>query len=148
MESHKPRSLTLAVGEESDEEYDAEVDFGDFLVADLAQTIKDIHGFCHSDSKLTAVFGNTSITIDSQDVAADAEERLKGIVVVGRRVLEEESHLHPLNVFGTLLELDGWSMTSVTLRTPLWMRDVQEWPLIIVSDWHPELRCLEISISS
>ena len=140
------RKTSILIDEEDFEE--EEIDFGDFLVADLAQTIKDINGFCHGGSLPLVHLGNTSITINEQDVTHDARERLSGLAIIARRVMEEEPQLHPLEVVGPILDLDGWSWTTVTLRTPLWLHDVQEWPLVLVSDWHEELRCLETSISS
>lgn len=130
----------IVISEDDDAGY-TDVDFADFLVADLAEVVKDISGYCNGMPSVQ--FGNTSVTIREQLVDQDARAQLEAVMLVARRVMEQEPHLQPGEVATALLALDGWSWTKVTLRTPLWLHDVQEWPLVLVSEWYEELKCLE-----
>lgn len=138
---HSKRSLII-----SEDEDLPELDLEDFLIADLVATIKDISDYCSEEP--TAKIGNTAVTIDGQPVAQDARERLGMIVEVVRGVRKAEPHLPQIEIVVPVLQLDGWSLTKVTLRTPLWLRDVQEWPLADVAGWHKELECVETYTSS
>jgi hypothetical protein len=120
-------------------------DFHDFMVADLAATIKDISDYVGGVP--TVEIGKTQVKVHSQPVYQDARERLEVIVDMCRRAQQAEPHLPQIDVLVPLLNVDGWSLTEVTLRTPLWLYDVQEWPLREVVSWHEELRCLETYLS-
>lgn len=131
----------------SDVEGDGHVDFEDFLISELAGTLRDISSFCHGGALPSVQIGKATVTVHEQDVDCGARERLCWIAIAARRVTEEEPDLNPIDVVVPLLDLDGWSLTSSTLRTPLWLRAVREWPLDRVAEWHEELKCLGISIS-
>lgn len=120
-----------------------EIDFGDFLIFELADAVKNIHDVIHMGCLPTVKLGTVTLTINEQDVGQDARARLSNIVELIRYVINAEPNLEIADVVVPILELDGWSVTRKTLRTPIWLRDINEWPLPVVGGWYEELKCLE-----
>jgi len=127
--------------EDPDEWYHAS-DLMDGLILDMGDTVKGFTDLFSGDS-LRVQYENAVVTIDEQDICCDAKERLDAIVEAARSLIALEPGLSPGDAISPLLRADGWTVTNKTLRTPLWLHDVQEWPLSIVECWHEELGCLE-----
>ena len=79
--------------------------------------------------------GNVCVQIDSQDVFEPAESRLGTIMDVARQI---EIGVPTRSVAMQILATDGWSFTEFTVRTPTWLRDVQEWTFMELGAMHRE----------
>ena len=122
-------------------------DFMDGIISDLGETVKGFRDMVTGGGLPQVQFRDMVVTIEEQDVYDDARERLEVLVQMTKSVMGVESGLSAGDIINQLLHADGWTVTRVTLRTPLWLRDVQEWPLALVECWHKELGCLEPSTS-
>ena len=133
--------MELAEVDLDDEDF--EPDLEDYLLLGMAETVAGMEQLAemmgHETFMPTAdIFGpegEAVVTIDSQDVFTPAQERLSAIMEVARQI---EVGLPTKDVARQILATDGWSFTEYALRTPTWLRDVQEWTLLELAKMHSE----------
>jgi hypothetical protein len=120
------------------------IDLSVLLIVELAESVRGIYDVFKGPSSIN--IGDVVFSIDRRDVNDDARDRLCALMDVVRQIVSSEK-MAVDDVVKDVLKLDGWSWTDTTLRTPLWLRDVQEWPWSQVIEWHSELRCIVPFIS-
>lgn len=117
-------------------------DIEDLIISEMEETVGMLCLFS-GDERVSFDFGDGVVfEIDEQDPLVPWVERLESLLD-GVRFVCKETGMSEDYICEKLLGLDGWSWTKKTFRTPVWIDDFAEIPLMDAIDLKGELSWLE-----
>lgn len=121
-------------------------DLDDFIIHGLYRTVGKLHLLSGVDNPKVRLEG-VDIEIGEQDPRQQWRERLNLILEQVDYLIQNTDNLTREDICRELLELDGWSWTVDTFRTPIWMNNFQEFDRDMLAEEIEELAWIGISSS-